>query len=57
MPPHPVDRIVLFPYQVNRSFEASVFPESLTIRLDDAGRRPAGTRFTSGPIPSRMPAT
>lgn len=29
----PVDRIVLFPYQVNRSFEASVFPESLTIGL------------------------
>jgi signal transduction histidine kinase len=29
----PVDRIVLFPYQVNRSFEASVFPESLAIRI------------------------
>jgi signal transduction histidine kinase len=30
----PLDRIVLFPYQVNRSFEASVFPETMTIRLD-----------------------
>lgn len=28
---NPVDRVVLFPYQVNRSFEASVFPDSLTI--------------------------
>ena len=32
---------MLFPYQVNRSFEASVFPESLTIHLEredgDAG--------------------
>ena len=37
----PLDRVVLFPYQVNRSFEASVFPESLTIRVEredgDAG--------------------
>ncbi len=36
-----VDRIVLFPYQVNRSFEATVFPESMTIRFaqaeDEAG--------------------
>lgn len=30
----PLDRIVLFPYQVNRSFEASVFPESMTVRLE-----------------------
>ena len=29
-----LERIVLFPHQVNRSFEASVFPEALTIRLE-----------------------
>jgi signal transduction histidine kinase len=31
----PIDRIVLHPYQVNRSFEASVFPESLAVHLGD----------------------
>jgi signal transduction histidine kinase len=29
----PLDRVVLFPYQVSRSFETSVFPESLAIQL------------------------
>ncbi len=29
-----LERIVLFPHQVNRSFEASVFPEALSIRLE-----------------------
>jgi signal transduction histidine kinase len=33
---HPIDRIVLHPYQVNRSFEASVFPEALAVHIDDA---------------------
>lgn len=39
--PHsaPLDRVVLFPYQLDRSFESSVFPDSLTIQLiDDEGR-------------------
>jgi signal transduction histidine kinase len=30
-----IDRVVLFPYQVSRSFEISVFPESLAIELLD----------------------
>jgi signal transduction histidine kinase len=30
-----VDRVVLFPYQVSRSFETSVFPESLVIEMVD----------------------
>lgn len=30
-----IDRIVLFPYQVNRSFETSVFPESMTVTLEN----------------------
>jgi signal transduction histidine kinase len=29
----PLDRVILFPYQVNRSFEASVFPEKLRIEI------------------------
>jgi len=33
----PIDRIVLFPYQVNRSFETSVFPESLSIHIENDG--------------------
>ena len=35
----PLDRVVLFPYQMSRSIEASVFPESLVLRLaqDDDG--------------------
>lgn len=31
-----LDRVVLFPYQLDRSFESSVFPDSLTIHLRDA---------------------
>ena len=30
---HALDRVILFPYQVNRSFEASVFPENLSIEI------------------------
>ena len=30
----PIDRIILFPFRINRSFEASVFPESLEVRID-----------------------
>ncbi len=29
----PLDRLILFPYQISRSFDTSVFPESLVIRL------------------------
>ena len=48
----PVDRVVLFPYQVNRSFEDSVFPESLTILLDGGDEQTGGTKFEwSNPLP------
>ncbi|MGD7652792.1 MAG: histidine kinase [Verrucomicrobiales bacterium] len=33
----PVDRVVLFPYQLNRSFEASVLPENFELRLSATG--------------------
>ncbi|MBK1817799.1 hypothetical protein JIN84_19420 [Luteolibacter yonseiensis] len=32
-----LDRVVLFPYQIDRSFESSVLPEAVTIHLQDAG--------------------
>ncbi|MES2659215.1 MAG: histidine kinase [Verrucomicrobiota bacterium] len=31
----PVDRVILFPYQLDRSFESSVFSDSMTIQLID----------------------
>ena len=31
----PIDHVVLFPYQVNRSFEISVLPEAFTLSLAD----------------------
>ncbi|MEO5913516.1 MAG: histidine kinase [Luteolibacter sp.] len=33
--PAPLDRVILFPYQLDRSFESSVFSDSLTIHLID----------------------
>ena len=32
----PLDRVVLFPYQLDQSFESSVFPDSMTIHLKGA---------------------
>ncbi len=32
----PLDRVILFPYQLDRSFESSVFPDSLTVHLKGA---------------------
>ena len=34
--PSPLDRVVLFPYQLDRSFESSVFSDALTIHLVNA---------------------
>ena len=34
-----LDRVVLFPYQLDRSFESSVFPDSMTIHLQGADGR------------------
>jgi signal transduction histidine kinase len=48
----PVDRVVLFPYQVNRSSEASVLPESLTITLTTENDSEADTvHHWSNPLP------
>ncbi|RYD34913.1 MAG: hypothetical protein EOP85_19445, partial [Verrucomicrobiaceae bacterium] len=34
-----IDRVVLFPYQLDRSFESSVFPDSVTVHLlDEQGK-------------------
>lgn len=47
-----IDRVVLFPYQVNRSFEASVFPESLAIRLENEDGSAGKTVYEwSNPLP------
>lgn len=48
---HPLDRIVLFPYQVNRSFEDSVLPESLTVHLDGDEAGAAPSFEWSNPLP------
>jgi signal transduction histidine kinase len=48
----PIDRVVLFPYQISRSFETSVFPESLEIRLDQGDGSGAYTVFEwTNPLP------
>lgn len=48
----PLDRIVLFPYQVNRSFETSVFPESMTVRLESEDGKDGETVFEwTNPLP------
>ncbi len=36
----PLDRLVLFPYQLSRSFESSVFPESVTVELQGENGQP-----------------
>ncbi len=47
-----VDRVVLFPYQVNRSFEASVFPESLEVTVRDSENGEPVTVFAwTNPLP------
>ncbi len=36
----PLDRLVLFPYQLSRSFESSIFPESITVHLQGENGQP-----------------
>lgn len=49
---HELDRLVLFPYQFNLSFEDSVLPESLTIFLDAETHPSGGTKIEwSNPLP------
>ena len=54
----PLDRVVLFPYQVNRSVEASVFPESLALWLaqDDAAGGQTVFEWTN-PLPGESHLT
>jgi len=48
----PLDRVVLFPYQVSRGIEASVFPESLVLRLAQDGDEAGETAFEwKNPLP------
>jgi signal transduction histidine kinase len=48
----PIDRVILFPYQINRSFETSVFPESLEIQLDAGDGSGSQPVFTwTNPLP------
>jgi signal transduction histidine kinase len=41
----PLDRVVLFPYQVSHSFDTSVFPESLEVRVSSDDNSAAETVF------------
>jgi signal transduction histidine kinase len=34
-PAAPLDRVVLYPYQLSKSFESSVFPESITVHIQN----------------------
>lgn len=48
----PLDRIILFPYQMSRSYDASFFPESFEIRLQQENGTTAGTVFKwENPLP------
>ncbi len=47
----PLDRVVIFPYQLDRSIESAVLPEELTIHLLDAdGKKELGGHWTN-PLP------
>jgi len=49
--PAPLDRVILFPYQTDQSFESSVFPDALTIELsDESGQNVIFTRHWSNPL-------
>ncbi|RPJ33979.1 MAG: hypothetical protein EHM17_08300 [Verrucomicrobiaceae bacterium] len=48
----PIDRVVIFPYQVSRSFETSVFPEMLSIELENGDGSAGITVFEwTNPLP------
>lgn len=50
--PSSINRIILFPYQVNRSYEVSYFPESLRIEVyDRADQAPIHTIDWNNPAP------
>lgn len=53
-----LDRIVLFPYQVNRSLETSVFPEELTVTIDPGnGGQPETVFQWKNPVPGSSQMT
>lgn len=54
----PLDRIILFPYQAEASFNVAVLPETLAIRLEPAERPDAAAITWTNPVPgtsSRSP--
>jgi signal transduction histidine kinase len=49
--PAALDRLILFPFQVNRSFEASVFPDAFSVHLlDPAGEEEVEVYQWSNPL-------
>jgi signal transduction histidine kinase len=54
----PIDRLVLFPYQIDRSFESSVFPDSLTVQVTngDGNEETLAARW-SNPLPGASSMT
>ena len=56
--PAPLDRIVLFPYQLINSFDVSVLPESLTVMLAPKDGQPGEKVFEwSAPLPGASQVT
>jgi signal transduction histidine kinase len=56
--PAPLDRIVLFPYQLTRSYESSVFPETLTLHLtSESGGTEQLVYQWSNPLPGASSMT
>jgi len=54
----PLDRLVLFPYQLSRSFESSVFPESITVHIQGADGQPEEMVYEwSNPLPGASSMT
>jgi signal transduction histidine kinase len=48
--PHPIDRLVLFPYEINKSLGTFVFPESIRISLKNNGKDSANHTWAN-PLP------
>jgi signal transduction histidine kinase len=53
----PIDRVVLFPYQVSRSFRTSVLPESLAVELLDENGGCMQRSEWSNPLPGSSQMT
>ncbi|MEO5715263.1 MAG: histidine kinase [Luteolibacter sp.] len=54
----PLDRLVLFPYQLSKSFESSVFPESISIHLQGEDGKSEETVYEwTNPLPGASSMT